>query len=111
MADAGDHDIRSRTENTTRYRSRNTNYIGDGAQISTAIQIAGSHYGGLDLRDLPNSRTSQTTPSPEPQTKPVSDATVQQVVDLLWHLARVDPKKRAEAMAAIDALEAGTKAA
>ncbi|MFG3255267.1 hypothetical protein [Streptomyces sp. NPDC048172] len=111
MADAGDHDIRSRTENTTSYRSRNTNYIGDGAQVSTAIQIAGNHYGGLDLRDLPNPRRRQATPSSETQAEPVSDSTVQQVVDLLWHLARVDPEKRAEAMAAIDALETGNKSA
>lgn len=106
MADVGNQNTNNRPENETSYRSRNTNYIGRGARVSSAIQIAGNYYGGLDLRDLP------AEPSVQPESQAAtSDATRQQAVDLLWHLVRVAPEKRNEAIAVIEVLEAETETA
>ncbi|WP_019546677.1 hypothetical protein [Streptomyces sulphureus] len=105
MEDVGKQGTYNSTEHRASYRSRNTNYIGGGATVTSAIQIAGNYHGGLDLRDLPGTATDQTAHS-EARRTDQDDETRQQAVDLLWHLARVDPDKRIEAIAIIEALEA-----
>ncbi|MEU5838722.1 hypothetical protein ABZ820_34370 [Streptomyces diacarni] len=106
IEDVGKQGIYNSTEHRASYRSRNTNYVGGGASVTSAIQIAGNHHGGLDLRDLPDTATVRTAAQSEARRTDRDDGTRQQAVDLLWHLARVDPDKRTEALAVIEALEA-----
>ncbi|MGW7517785.1 hypothetical protein ACWGJ2_19570 [Streptomyces sp. NPDC054796] len=64
MTNEVNHDICNSAESWTSYRSRNTNYIGGDAQVSSAIQIAGDYHGGLDLSGLPAAATVQGAAQP-----------------------------------------------
>lgn len=111
IADDGKQPIYNSTEHRANYRSRNTNYIGGGASFSSANQIAGDYHGDLDLSDFPDATTIQTASRPAAHKTEQGGGTRQQAVDLLWHLARVDPDKRTEAIAVAEALEAESSSA